>query len=180
MGSRSSAAILACAVSCAVVLARWRGGTATALVGESKGLSVQAHDLGWDGGRDYRSSGVSYSSSPNDWRDLTSAPAYEDSVAPEVPESRQQTLARRGLSAQRAPTTAAGGLQSAIGSGLEAAWDHLALDASGNGCDAACLKDIYRRAFRAHTTRQARTPSPRLRSDDPQDSDDFLFGQVTF
>jgi hypothetical protein len=169
--------ILLCAVSCAV-LTRWRGGTATALVGESKGLSAQAHDLGWDGGRDYRSSGVSFSSSPNAWRDLTSAPAYEDVVAPEAPESWQQTRARS--SAQRAPE--AGGGLSAISSGLKAAWDHLAMDASGNGCDAACLKDIYRRAFRAHKSRRARTPSPRLRSDDPQDaddSDDRLFGQVT-
>lgn len=30
----------------------------------SKGLGHQAHDLGWDGGQDYESSGVTYSNLP--------------------------------------------------------------------------------------------------------------------
>ena len=60
----------------------------------SKGLSVQAHDLGWDGGQDYRASGVTYSrlsvsgapsvsmqASYPEWEDLTSAPpAYGSGV----------------------------------------------------------------------------------------------------
>jgi hypothetical protein len=60
----------------------------------SKGLGVQAHDLGWDGGEDYKSSGVTYSHLPvvsepsvsvdrwfPDWKQLISSRhAYSNSV----------------------------------------------------------------------------------------------------
>ena len=38
-----------------------------------------------------------------------------------------------------------GGILPAINTGLQVAWDNLAMTSSAHGCDAACLKDIYRR-----------------------------------
>ena len=182
----------------------------------SKGLAVQAHDLGWDGGQAptgwdggqaYRSSGVTYSGQgPHDvWRQLTTAPpAYRNSVGASygnaVPVYSNAPWAQRGYRQQSdydedganswlhnqmavAPTVRSDGrggdgLQSAINSGLKAAWDHLAGVAGGNGCDAACLKDIYRRAFRAHKAQRQETASPQARRDSPEQRDRLLFGQV--
>jgi hypothetical protein len=257
---------------------------ADALLGEydgggkmSKGLGVEAHDLGWDGGQDYRASGVTYSrlsvsgapsvsmqASYPEWEDLTSAPpaygsgvpaysnrlaaygsgmqytthrmpAYSNSVAAytSLPGSEQQraefvrdkaappasgggdaasnswfpdwdelTSSRPedlpassteptasssgggggGSSSSSISGSAAEGLHSAINTGLKAAWDSLAGTVRVNGCDEACIKDIYRRAFRAHNTHQAHVLPPKQGSEEEEkqiaDRDNQLFGQV--
>jgi len=220
---------------CACVCVRVCG--AAALLGEydgggkmSKGLGVQAHDLGWDGGQDYRSSGVTYSrlavsgapaasvqASQPEWEDLTSAPpaysngvpAYSNSVAayanlpgaptsgdvpasadadsdswfPNWDELTSSRPAERPASSA-APIASSGGaaegLHSAIDTGLKAAWDSLAGVVRVHGCDAACLKDIYRRAFRAHSTHQAHSPAHAGPTEQERvaERDRKLFGQV--
>lgn len=212
---RLAAASMLVSSVCFAVLFEEKGKPAVAsiaLVGDndrgaamSKGLAVQAHDLGWDGGRDSTSSGVTYKSEAPSWRDggdasvrswrelTTVPPAYQSrmgngygSTGPAYsnllwgqPEDYQR---RTAWSRTRSSATAAqrkdGSLQSAINTGLKAAWDHLAGVAEGNGCDAACLKDIYRRAFRAHRAYRKETAAPATTHDTAEAHDRLLFGQV--
>ena len=192
----------------------------------SKGLAVQAHDLGWDGGQDYRSSGVTYSNLPvsrsprvsvetsyPDWKDLTSAPtpysnsaseysnrvpAYSNLPGAESSESEtdrwfpdwNELTAAPSDSSQRSDTapennenankkSGAAGLLADLNKGVTTAWDHLAGVVSDRGCDAACVKDLYRRAFRAHTVQEARDAALRApKHDTPGQRDKKLFGQV--
>jgi len=71
----------------------------------SKGLGVQAHDLGWDGGEDYKSSRVTYSHLPvvsepsvsvdrwfPDWKQLTSAQAYSNLPVVSEPSAYSNTV----------------------------------------------------------------------------------------
>ena len=140
------------------------GVVADALLGEnggggqmSKGLGAQAHDLGWDGGEDYQSSGVTYSKLP-----VSSGPSIL--VHGWLPSGNLETPQGR--------------LQSAIDTGLKVAWDNLAMTSRRHGCDAACLRDIYRRAFRArrHLKKQRKGEQHALPMAEQRDN--LLFGQT--
>ena len=155
----------------------------------AKGLGAQAHDLGWDGGNAAGEHGITYSQLPVQRggeisvyrRDFDADmrrwfPASSARALPPPPPPPAEAVVRpqeRNVYAQT------GGILPAINTGLQVAWDNLAMTSSAHGCDAACLKDIYRRAFRSHTTppqqREAPAPPPTY-SAEQRDKD--LFGQA--
>ena len=153
----------------------------------SKGLDVQAHDLGWDGGDDYQSSGTTYSNLPvsaipsmsgsqswfPDWNELTNTPSSSPIAQPAKSPIAQPA---------EEPENETGELQSAIHTGLKAAWDNLAGVVSMHGCDSACVKDIYRRAFRGHKTQARAADNAQSKRESSEQSaerrDNKLFGQT--
>jgi hypothetical protein len=117
-----------------------------------------------------------------DWDELTSSRPEDLPASSTEPTASSSGGGGGGGSSSSISGSAAEGLHSAINTGLKAAWDSLAGTVRVNGCDEACIKDIYRRAFRAHNTHQAHVLPPKQGSEEEEkqiaDRDNQLFGQV--